>query len=219
MTALQTEIKNQVFKTSVATDGALRLALDRESVRVPDRDGRMRVTVANISKATVNPYYGREIPDAERLGLEADKIYYLLRDPDELRKAAPTFNGIQILQDHVPVHAGDPQQMNVVGSTGSDAKFEDPYLTNSLSIWTQPALDAIDAESKKELSCGYHYRADMTPGNFNGMRYDGVMRDIVGNHVALVKDGRAGPDVVIGDSAEGLGWDTIERELTRFLKG
>ncbi|MCV5420626.1 DUF2213 domain-containing protein, partial [Escherichia coli] len=30
--------------------------------------------------------------------------------------------------------------------------------------------------------------------------YDGVMRDIVGNHVALVTEGRAGSDVVVGDS-------------------
>jgi len=41
----------------------------------------------------------------------------------------------------------------------------------------------------------------MTPGSYENERYDGVMRDIVGNHVALVKEGRAGPDVVVGDSA------------------
>ena len=41
----------------------------------------------------------------------------------------------------------------------------------------------------------------MTPGESpDGEAYDGVMRDIVGNHVALVETGRAGPDVVVGDS-------------------
>src|SRR6202012_2673760 len=35
-------------------------------------------------------------------------------------------------------------------------------------------------------------------------RYDGVMRDIVGNHVALVEEGRAGPDVMVGDSKKEL---------------
>jgi hypothetical protein len=41
----------------------------------------------------------------------------------------------------------------------------------------------------------------MTPGvSPQGEKYDGVMRDIVGNHVALVKEGRAGADVVVGDS-------------------
>src|SRR5262249_21805840 len=31
--------------------------------------------------------------------------------------------------------------------------------------------------------------------------YDGVMRNLRGNHVALVEDGRAGDDVVVGDAA------------------
>ena len=40
----------------------------------------------------------------------------------------------------------------------------------------------------------------MTPGDYEGDPYDGIMRDIVGNHVAKVKEGRAGPDVCVGDS-------------------
>jgi hypothetical protein len=44
----------------------------------------------------------------------------------------------------------------------------------------------------------------MTPGVFKGEPYDGVMRDIVGNHVALVTEGRAGDDVVVGDSKENI---------------
>jgi hypothetical protein len=40
----------------------------------------------------------------------------------------------------------------------------------------------------------------MTPGTIDGQSYDGVMRDIVANHVAIVVEGRAGPDVVVGDS-------------------
>jgi hypothetical protein len=42
----------------------------------------------------------------------------------------------------------------------------------------------------------------MTPGTIGGIPFDGIMKDIVVNHVALVEDGRAGPDVVVGDSAE-----------------
>jgi len=36
------------------------LALDRESIRSYDADGRLRVAVTNISKAAVNPYLGRD---------------------------------------------------------------------------------------------------------------------------------------------------------------
>jgi 8-oxo-dGTP pyrophosphatase MutT (NUDIX family) len=184
-----------------ATDSALRLAFDRESVRTMDPNGRLRVAVANISKANVCPYHGVEIPEFEKLGLDPEKTYALLRDPEELAKAAPSFNGVQILRKHTPVSAEDHQPWEVVGATGSECRFNDPYLQNSLSIWSQEAIDGIESEEKRELSCGYHYRADMTPGIFGGIPYDGVMRDIVGNHVALVEDGRAGPDVIVGDSS------------------
>ena len=52
----------------------------------------------------------------------------------------------------------------------------------------------------KELSAGYSYTPDMTPGEFEGKAYDGVMRNLSGNHVALVERGRIGADAVISDS-------------------
>lgn len=187
----------------LVTDSAL-IALDKDSVRSFDGDGRMRVATTNLSKATVNPYRGKEIPGWQDLGLDPDRVYQLLRDPDELRKAADTFNGVQLLRKHIPVNAEDHQPWDVVGTTGTEAKYEHPYLKNSLHVWHKDAIDDIESDAKRELSCGYHYRPDMTPGVFGGMRYDGVMRDIRGNHVALVKDGRAGPDVLVGDSMESL---------------
>lgn len=178
-----------------------RLAFDRASVRKLDHVGRLQVAVSNISKANVCPYYGREIPGWEELGLEPDKIYQLYRDPEELKKAAETFNNIPILCIHTPDFPGDPPREYRVGSTHSSASFDGTYLTNGLSIWDNSAIAGIETEEQKELSSSYQYVADMTPGESpDGEAYDGVMRDIVGNHVALVETGRAGPDVVVGDS-------------------
>ena len=193
------KVKPESPESAAAHDEAL--AFDRESVRREDMDGRLHVAISNISKANVCPYRGSEIPNCEELGLDANKVYQLLRDPKELARAAPTFNNIQVLRRHIPVSAEDHRPYDVVGTTGSEANFEYPYLRNSLSIWEASAIDAVEKEEKRELSCGYHYVADMTPGVFEGKKYDGVMREIVGNHVALVKDGRAGPDVLVGDEA------------------
>lgn len=187
------------MKHGLAAD---RLAFDRASVRTIDADGRMHIAVTNISKANVCPYLGREIPDFEKLGLDPDRIYQLYRDPEELEKAAPTFNNIQLLIKHIPVSADDHQPDQVVGTTGSEAEFVAPYLRNSLAVWVREGIDLIESEKQKELSSAYRYRADMTPGHTpQGEAFDGVMRDIEGNHVAIVKEGRAGPDVVVGDSA------------------
>lgn len=177
-----------------------RMACDLMSVRTMDVDGRMHVALTPISKANVCPYYGREIPGAERLGLDPERVYQLLRHPDELAAAAPTFNGIQLLRRHIAVNADDTQKMDVVGCLGNDAAFEPPYLKNSLTVWDSGAIAGIETGEQRELSSSYRYVADMTPGEYEGVAYDGIMRNIVGNHVALVEEGRAGADVLVSDS-------------------
>ena len=177
------------------------IALDRASVRTIDpTSGHLHVSVTNISKANVCPYNGAEIPDAERLGLAPNRVYMLLRDPAELEKAAPTFEGKPLLDLHKPQSAADHDHNLTVGSV-SNIRWSDPYLQASLAVWDGDAIGGIQDDSAKELSCGYYYEADMTPGEYKGVKYDGVMRNIRGNHVALVEQGRAGPDVMVGDSA------------------
>lgn len=185
--------------TKTYDEDRLSLAQDR-SLRSYDQDGRLHVESSNISKATVNPYYGGEIPNYRQLGLEPKKVYYLLRDPEELEKAAPTFNNLPLLNKHIPVSADEPQKEMIAGTTGSDTVFEDGYLKCSLAVWDAEAIAGIESGEQVELSSAYRYTADMTAGEFEGRHYDGVMRDIVGNHVALVDVGRAGRDVVVSDA-------------------
>ena len=187
-------------------------------MRFRDVDGRLHVSKTNLSKSNVCEYIGREIPDADSLGLDLSKRYLLWRNPNELAKAVPTFNNIPVLSRHVPVSAEDHQPDIVIGSTGTDASFEEPYLKNSLVIWVKDAIDGIESSSKKELSSAYRYKPDMTPGiTPEGERFDGVMRSIVANHVAIVRDGRAGPDVVVADSADELLWSRIDQALNAIL--
>lgn len=182
------------------------LAFDRDTARAYDRDGRLRVEANPISKAAVNEYLGREINaamanDPDWKPLEPERRYRLLRDPKELERAAPTFNNLPVLSRHVPATADQHPTDLVIGATGTDASFDAPYLKNSLVLWRRDGIDDVESDRKKELSSAYRYTADMTPGTFEGEPYDGVMRNIIGNHVALVREGRAGSDVVVGDEA------------------
>ena len=174
------------------------LALDR-SVRSVDADGHLRVEFSRISKANVCGYKGYEIPRAKELGLIPDKTYYLLRDPRELAKAADTFTGKPLLIRHVPIDADLPSQSLWVGTVGA-VSWEAPYLvTRPLMVLTQEAIDLIESEKQRELSAGYRYDAQMSPGTYGGQRYDGIMVNIRGNHVAIVSEGRVGPDVHVAD--------------------
>lgn len=176
------------------------LALDRASTRTFDADGRLHVAIANISKANICDYQAEEIPDWQSLGLQRGRVYKLLRPAEELARAAATFNNIPLLSDHVPVDARDHRPDLVIGAIGSGCKFVPPYLQNSLVCWAQDAIDGILSGKKRELSGAYRYRAVMDAGNFEGAAIDGRMVDLVGNHVALVPEGRVGPDVAL-DSA------------------
>jgi len=181
------------------------VAFDKKSARRVSVEGFLHVTGCHISKATVNPYYGEEIPDFEKHGLDPKKIYQILRPADELEKAASTFNNLPLMDVHVEVSAFDLEnpeiKKHVVGSTGQCAEFKAPYLNNDLVIWTAGAIEGIKTKELVELSCAYRYELDLTPGTFEGQAYDGLMKNIAGNHVALVEEGRAGHDVVVADAA------------------
>lgn len=178
----------------------VKFAFDKASVRTYDEDGMMHVALTPISKANVCIYYGKEIPDSEALGLDPNKAYRLLRAPEELKKAVSTFNNKPVLNKHIGVTVIDPPKESIVGSTGERSEFDGTYLKNSLVLWDIDSILGVETEKQKEISSSYRYKLDMTPGEYEGETYDGVMRDIVCNHVAIVPSGRAGSDVFVYDS-------------------
>ena len=65
-------------------------------------DGHLQIQRTRISKATVNPYYGGEVPGGKELGLDPTRIYYFLRSPEELAAGAHTFAEKPLLIVHRP---------------------------------------------------------------------------------------------------------------------
>lgn len=178
-----------------------RIAFDAQSSRRhKDNNGYLHVDASNITKEQVAPYYGEEIPHWRELGLEPTKLYYMYRPADELEKAARSFDGMPLLFEHHDTSAARPAKDYVIGSLGTDAEFRAPYLVNSLIITDGEAIDAIERGDYKELSAAYMYTPVMQGGIWGGEHYDGRMTDIKANHVALVKEGRAGPDVAVADA-------------------
>jgi 8-oxo-dGTP pyrophosphatase MutT (NUDIX family) len=197
------------------------LAYDK-SARTLDSDGRMHVDEANICQGKVDEYYGEEINGAMGdepgwVPLDPKRRYKLWRDPKELAKpeTVKSANGIPVLSDHVATSARDHKFTETIGSTGSEARFEHPFIKNALVFWPQKAIDDIGDGSKAQLSPGYRYRVDMAPGTTpEGEPYDGRMKDIRFNHLAQVPQGRQGRQVVVPDAdPDWRAWATLERAI------
>ena len=187
-------------------------AMDFQSlttVRHIDNNGHLIVDRTCITKAAINPYRGQEIPNWQALGLDPNKVYMLLRCPTELQRALPTFQGLQLLERHTPVSSEEPEKDSTVGSIGTVVEMDGDNVYSSLRVYDQNAINLIESEKLNQLSAGYAYTADMTGGEWNGEHYDGVMRNIHGNHVALVERGRIGKDAIIADE--------MPNEIEEFL--
>lgn len=68
--------------------------------------------------------------------------------------------------------------------------------------------DATSLGTKRELSLGYTLDLDETPGEYKGVRYDAVQRNIRVNHLALVSRGRAGNARLNLDAADAVSVST-----------
>lgn len=181
------------------------LAFDKAfTLRWHDEDGRLHVDRSNLTRVQVAPYRGSEIPGWEALKLDPEKVYYGLRPAEELsdEETIRSVNGIPIQLNHHLDYPDKPAKETRVGSTGDKAAFDGTYLSNSLHIQDSDAINRIKDGSMKQLSLAYHYDPDFkSSGEWKGQKYDFTMRNIRGQHLALVEEGRAGPTCVVEDHA------------------
>ena len=82
-----------------------------------------------------------------------------------------------------------------VGYLAGEAKQDGDFVAAPVMVQDARGLKAIDA-GMTELSCGYRCDVEETSGVApNGEEFDRIQRNIVYNHVAIVRQGRAGSAV------------------------
>lgn len=164
-----------------------------------DHNGYWQIKDNPISKEGVFPYYGRQISPE----LEPDKIYYVLRPREELKKSAETFKNVPFFNEHEMVGKGFTPADNKKehGALGEQIYEKDGTLYANIIVRTEELKDLIQ-HGKKELSLGYQCTYDLTPGIWRGKKYDAVQRNLLGNHIALVKNGRMGHGVRVMDAKD-----------------
>jgi len=82
------------------------------------------------------------------------------------------------------------------GSTGTEVNYDNGFVRGVVTLTDADAIRAVERGDARELSVGYRVQIDRTPGvTASGERYYAVQRRISGNHVAVTKEGRSGPEV------------------------
>nr|ELR5168984.1 DUF2213 domain-containing protein [Providencia rettgeri] len=165
--------------------------------RTYDNNGWLEVTDNPISKVGVFDYLGAEI-GAPIPG----KIYRVLRPPEELASEA-TINSFKLTpfiieHEMLGKHATPAEKKGIQGVIGENVYFDPPYLRANIKIFSDVALSNIDS-GKIDLSPGYRSKYEFTSGIYEGQHYDVIQRHLRGNHLALVDEGRTGPDVAVQD--------------------
>jgi len=177
------------------------------SARKFDQNGFMEIKDNPLSKVGVFPYLGKSIGLE---GLEPDKVYNVYRPEEELSspETIESFKLLPWIDEHTML-GGDytpAEKKGVEGVTGEDIYFKDGYLKGNIRLFSEK-LTGLIKSGKRELSCGYRCVYELLSGTYNGEAYDVVQRQIRGNHLALVDNGRMGKEVCVLDRKDMIVFD------------
>jgi len=156
-----------------------------------------RTDSVNLDKATITPEgFLRDSPIIARTGILEYKnpdgsTRREFRPPEEVFKAdsLASFKGKPIVMGHgAGMITADNAKRAMIGTMLSEGMQDGDNVRADLMIHDRNALDS----GRRALSVGYKVDEDWTPGEFNGVKYDLVQRNIRVNHLGLVNKGRAG---------------------------
>ena len=83
-----------------------------------------------------------------------------------------------------------------IGFTGTEVVYDNGFVRAVMTITDQDAIERIMRGDVKEVSAGYRVNYEANAGvTDSGENYDGIQKEISGNHIAVVRRGRAGPQV------------------------
>lgn len=215
----------------LATEGAASDSADDEGFVIDDgatlekaevTDSGFLRAPANITKTGVLIYINPDGSERRELRLPEEVFA-----EDSLR----TLRLAPLTREHpkplgTPVTARNRRELSI-GVVDSDARpagahgKAGPFLRATVQVEDTAGLEDVATDTRRELSAGYRRRLERTPGVTkgipgvpDGLRYDGIQRNIRYNHVALTRVGRAGPDarLLLDSEASVMVCDASERQ-------
>ena len=108
-----------------------------------------------------------------------------------------SFAGKAITMEHPPALLDSENTKDYqIGFTGSEIVYDNGFVRAVMTVTDRDVIEKIMHGDVREVSAGYRVNYDPTPGvTDSGEHYNGIQTEISGNHVAIVRRGRAGPQV------------------------
>jgi hypothetical protein len=160
------------------------------------REGYL-VSEVRAGRTGIQTYLGSEI------GIPDKELVRVYRPPEEVfqKDAIGSFTSLPITVNHPPQLVDSKNwRKHAVGYTGEEVLRDGGFVRVPIILKDAEAVSLVANGDKKELSFGYTCDFDPTPGKTpEGEAYDAVQRNLRGNHLAIVKAGRAGSECRIGD--------------------
>ena len=128
------------------------------------------------------------------------------------QEALDSFREKCLTREHPPeLLNAENTKTYAVGFTSADVSYSDGFVESTLTVTDKATIDEIIKGDVREVSCGYKVDYVDQPGiTPDGQHYDGYQKNIRGNHVAIVKRARGGPQVrLLLDSADAAVTDLL----------
>ena len=116
------------------------------------------------------------------------------RPKKEVKKGLDSFANLAVTDEHPDEKVTVENFVDYGIGLASDAEFKDGHVVaRSIIITDAVMIEELQSRAGAELSCGYTakivYKAGMTK---EGKPYDAYMKNLRGNHIAVVEHGRCG---------------------------
>ena len=170
---------------------------------------------ARISRVGTQQYLAIEMDLSDRDPYDKITVY---RPKEEVFNAdsLASFVNKPVTNDHPPVLVDSSNFKEYAVGFSGGAIIQDGLFVKAdqLVISDKEAIEAVES-GKVELSNGYTCDIEWTPGmTEDGEHYDAIQRNIRGNHIAIVKKGRAGSQCRVADNSPTNEYEGIMRKIT-----
>lgn len=165
-------------------------------------EGYLRAPNSTLARTGVQNYRAHELGLDSASGVDPMKLIRLHRPAEEVfnPESMASFENQAMTDNHPPEGVTSENWKDHAVGEARDIRREGRELKGTTIIKDKSAVDRALA-GKVQLSNGYTFDLDLTPGtNENGEAYDGIQRNIRGNHIALVDSARCGSACRISDA-------------------